>query len=1069
MIISVIGVVSASEDIINEDVTSEPIVASNNDNTENIESGEAVLVSTYKGNSFKDLNSEIYDSNEVNLTQDYVFDEEKDIDYAKGITINNREKLVINGNNHTINAGNNCIIFNIKSSDVVFNNIIFKNSDTTAIRVSNSTVASYNNVYINDLNTSRALTVLDGSNVSTNNDSFVDNYNMYGSSIIVSDSGLSVKNANFRNKYNIGWSTIYVIGQSSEVEVINSTFTDITANYAPAIYFGSGIGNVINCTFRNLFANLTGGAIGIKNVNSALSIINSSFTNVSSVKNGGAIFVNINDENNNALILLDNCLFEDCYSMIGGAYVQLGGKLYIANTIFNNNSAFVEGGAIYTSFSRNVLINNTFKDNKILWEDDYYSSGGALFIDSSNLVLNTSKFTGNYADHGEDILLSDSYYSISGSSFDGDIYTLYDDEDCELNNNTFKKKNLYNDTYNPYVYVGPGAGIKYDPVILNESLVNSSYFNLVDYGLVTDVKNQGDMGSCWAFGTVASLESAFLKATNKKLALDISENNVQNLGLRYSPFGEISAEEGGVRTLGTSYFLSWLGVTTVEDDEYDELGKISPVIDSGNKYFVYDVIFIEPRQNMTDNLKLKEALIKYGALGISVHGARGSEEKDYNERTCSAYFNSTFGNGTDHSVTLVGWNDTFSKENFLTTPPGDGAWIIKNSWGSDWGDEGYYYVSYYDAAVATSKIIIAFNITNSYNYNRNYEYDMIADPEFEDDVNSSIAFGNKFKAVNDELISAVGTYFNESGVNYEIIVYVDDEEMYRQNGTSSHFGYETIKLEQPVGVRENHTFLIKVVSNNVATTGNSRQHYDENTSFIYEGNKIKDISEMGRVVCLKAYTLTDNSEIITGNLTTKQGSDEYVNVTCYDENGELLCNQEVQFIVNNQTYTRTTNDDGMAVLDVDFEAGTYPVTIINPVSLEKTNVTLTVLENPAENVTPDESVQPVNVFVKHTPLKITKKVNIHVYKVYADDKLLSQSNTITIKMLNTIFNQSFINGHLVVYIDGKVVFNGTVTDDIYRIILEITGKLLGQHELKVEFTDNNNQTHSYTKNITITL
>ncbi|WP_162685713.1 hypothetical protein [Methanosphaera sp. BMS] len=56
---------------------------------------------------------------------------------------------------------------------------------------------------------------------------------------------------------------------------------------------------------------------------------------------------------------------------------------------------------------------------------------------------------------------------------------------------------------------------------------------------------------------------------------------------------------------------------------------------------------------------------------------------------------------------------------------------------------------------------------------------------------------------------------------------------------------------------------------------------------------------------------------------------------------------------------------------------------------------------------------------------------------------------------------------MVVYLDGKVVFNGTLTDDIYRIILEITSKLLGQHEITVEFTNNNNQTQSYTENIII--
>ena len=50
----------------------------------------------------------------------------------------------------------------------------------------------------------------------------------------------------------------------------------------------------------------------------------------------------------------------------------------------------------------------------------------------------------------------------------------------------------------------------------------------------------------------------------------------------------------------------------------------------------------------------------------------------------------------DHLVCIVGWDDNFSKDKFLTPPPGDGAWIVKNSWGKDYGKDGYFYLSYYD-------------------------------------------------------------------------------------------------------------------------------------------------------------------------------------------------------------------------------------------------------------------------------------------------------------------------------------------------------------------------------------
>ena len=55
----------------------------------------------------------------------------------------------------------------------------------------------------------------------------------------------------------------------------------------------------------------------------------------------------------------------------------------------------------------------------------------------------------------------------------------------------------------------------------------------------------------------------------------------------------------------------------------------------------------------------------------------------------------------DHAVTIVGWDDDYAVENFLPDhqPPAPGAWIVRNSWGSAYGDEGYFYLSYYDRTI----------------------------------------------------------------------------------------------------------------------------------------------------------------------------------------------------------------------------------------------------------------------------------------------------------------------------------------------------------------------------------
>ncbi|RAP51199.1 MAG: hypothetical protein BZ138_05780 [Methanosphaera sp. rholeuAM270] len=89
------------------------------------------------------------------------------------------------------------------------------------------------------------------------------------------------------------------------------------------------------------------------------------------------------------------------------------------------------------------------------------------------------------------------------------------------------------------------------------------------------------------------------------------------------------------------------------------------------------------------------------------------------------------------------------------------------------------------------------------------------------------------------------------------------------------------------------------------------------------------------------------------------------------------------------------------------------------------------------------------------------------HKVITDNNEITLGNTITLDILNELFGQTFTNGHLLLYIDGKLVFNRTVGDDLSTVILEIMEKYLGEHEMKVEFTDSGNESKIYTKNVTI--
>lgn len=91
--------------------------------------------------------------------------------------------------------------------------------------------------------------------------------------------------------------------------------------------------------------------------------------------------------------------------------------------------------------------------------------------------------------------------------------------------------------------------------------------------------------------------------------------------------------------------------------------------------------------------------------------------------------------------------------------------------------------------------------------------------------------------------------------------------------------------------------------------------------------------------------------------------------------------------------------------------------------------------------------------------KITVKKNNKVIKI--------NDNQLTLATLNNIFGLNFTEGHLAVYIDGKLVFNDTTTDDLSQIIYDLLKLLSGNHEIKVEFTDNEGKTNTYTETITV--
>ena len=855
--------------------------------------------------SYDDLSKKINESSDsITLESDYKY---KDTDSIKHIEFTNKN-FTIDGNNHAIDADGKTNIFNITGGKLTLKNLVLKNTNDSAILLRNGILNTINVTFINATspNTGGAIYAYNSIYYS-NNDKFIDSYAKdAGSALFASSATMHIKNATFASKNPIKWSLIY--GSNSIINVSDTTFANISSKYATAIY-NIGITHITRSKFINLRANATGGAVAVKGDDekgfAQLLIADCEFTNISAGRNGGAIFADIaagSDTLGEGRVIITNTAFNKNTAEFGGAILQLGGTLALINSTFTNNTASENGGAVYTSRTNVAIYNDSFTNNRARETD---GCGGALYLDHAESNIVNSTFTNNSACKGEAIYCYEIMYTINNATFKNNkIYTRFDEvgssiTNCEGCNGTLNETNI------TYLIRYNGEAIILNPQHINGTAKDSD-FNLNNLGLVTRVKDQGSMGSCWAFGAAGAFESSYLIATG--IELDISENNIKSLCLPYSEFGQTSTTEAGNMVTTAAYFASWLGAINTTDDFYDELGKVSALQYGPHEVHTVNAVFI----NIKDKNAIKEYLTTYGAMNMFLFGAN-SQDQSYSSTYHSVYNNEY---GANHYVTLVGWDDNFSKDHFSTPAPGNGAWICKNSWGSEWGDGGYFYVSYYDKSLTQD--VVGFTFDNVEHYEKLYQNGIIGLHLFDDDYNT---YGQIYTSENGDIIAAVGTYFETAGSPYTISVYVDGRMVYSQSGKSSHAGYETVKLNKYIAVDENLTFEIRIKSASVPYVKNSRSILMPKVNYIYDDGKKIDLGTRGYFAPIKAYTYHNSN--ITKNVVNYYDNATETIFTVYN----IFEGNTIQASFNNKNYTipiiNNTGNISLGVLPV----GEYLVTI----------------------------------------------------------------------------------------------------------------------------------------------
>jgi len=186
--------------------------------------------------------------------------------------------------------------------------------------------------------------------------------------------------------------------------------------------------------------------------------------------------------------------------------------------------------------------------------------------------------------------------------------------------------------------------------------------------LVTPIKNQGMCGSCWAFSAVGSMEGQHAKATNDLVSL--SEQNLVDCSWFYGDHGCL----GGLMDNAFRYVIGRKGIDT--EKSYPYYGWPGFLCDSKSKNFGASI------QNFTDiqhgsELALQKAVATVGPISVAMDASHQSFQNYktgiYNDPKCSS-------TKLDHGVTVIGYG----------TENGKDYWLVKNSWGTSWGEKGFF-------------------------------------------------------------------------------------------------------------------------------------------------------------------------------------------------------------------------------------------------------------------------------------------------------------------------------------------------------------------------------------------
>ena len=942
---------------------------------------------------------------------------------------------ITNGSTVYISNGN----YNVDNIDVNIDvNIIGENTNKTIIKGYNT----YDEVF--NFNKHTTITNITFTNSSTKviyntgtlelNNCIFKNNNITSYDACIKNNGkLTVNNCLFNNVSSQKSSVIYNSASNSiNLYLKNSIFTNNNAYKGIVLLYGS-CAQLYNTTFNNNKATIMAGCIYLEK--SSMNVNLSTFINNSVLKGTGGVFYVYDSD-----LFVNNSIFSNNYALFGGVATFLNGS--------------GDGEEITESKHNSTIINSSFTNNKVLYD------GGVFFDVYSNLDIRSSNFTNNSARNGGSIYGDYSKININNTIFKnntatyfgGSIYT--NQIDIALNNNNFinNKATKAEDVYSQYsrsftsknntqtntnsIITNQITTTKKPQVIitnLNNTPITTipSSYDLRKLNQVTSVKSQSGGGNCWSFATMGALESCILKATG--ISYDLSENNMKNIMALFSQSAWcISPNLGGYDEMPITYLINWYGPTDENNDPYIPEIIVSPQIN--NLIQINNVYGIPSRTNYTDNNEYKKAIMKYGAVYTDIYWLGSNVDNTHNSYYCHEK-----PEYTNHAVCIVGWDDNYDKNNFITPAPGNGAFIIKNSWGTSSGENGYYYVSYYDESILNTCDDIygaggfTFIINNTETYDKIYQYDVGGISNWLES-NKYGNYSNEYISSGNELIKAFGTYVSDLTNNYTVSIYVNNVLKHTQKGLFTHLGYETVQVTKSINVKTNDKIkvVLELVSSSTVQIPISESKYTRivSTTNSYVNGKTNSDS----VACLKLYTSEINKSEVNAVVTKSNLTNTQLLINIHDTNGNSINTGTITIKENNTILKTVQVTSNQTYVDLEIKKGIHLITVCYNAS-------------------------------NYAPSNTTLLLNIGATTINSDVLNSDLKNT-TIKVVVRDSNNNLVNsGRVVIYNNNNLLTNTTLINGQAIIVLNLNA---GTQTLNILYLDDNlYQSSNITQTITV--